>query len=569
MCSDSRKLNLAGLLALLGILALTAAGCSSSAASNVLPPSQQIFRNPLVPNSIDIATMDPAKTQDFYSAVPVALVYPALLVLDANSTPTPWAATAMPTYDAAANTYTFKVRPGMKWTDGTPIDANTFAYSINRALSPCTASPLTYYLYPIKDAQAFSTEACGSDGVSVKGKIGSLIGDSLMVPDNETLVIKLNAPAPYFLDAITYPISDAQPEQLISKYGNKDWTNHLAGFGGNLYNVKLWDHTGNLDLAANPGFWGTQPKLREVDFKIYQTGDAAYATYLQGNLDLGPQPPPASDFKAAKARADYHVVPYLAIEYLQPNWKQAPFDDVRVRQAFDLALNKTVLANQVLQGRDVASNHIVPQGMYGFDSTLTGPDGTSNLTGNVAKATALMQAYANDKCSGQFSKCPQVTVLNDNTPTAETLTQAMVVMWQTAFPQYPIKAQFIDFNTMIQQIYSSTPPQFFAIGWSADYPDPQDWLSLQFSAVSINNVGFVNVPQANTLMAQADTDLNPTTRAQEYNQAEQLLVNAGAWIPLYQQATEYNVPTYVHNLEFNSLGSIPLSSWQQIYMTAH
>ena len=70
-------------------------------------------------------------------------------------------------------------------------------------------------------------------------------------------------------------------------------------------------------------------------------------------------------------------------------------------------------------------------------------------------------------------------------------------------------------------------------------------------------------------MAKADTDLNPATRAQEYNQAEQLLVNAGAWIPLYQETTQYNLQPYVHGLDYNSLGEIPMSSWQQIYLTSH
>ena len=234
MHSDSRKLSLAGVLVLLGMLALTVAGCGSSTAG-ALPPAQQIFRYPLNPASIDVATMDPALTQDFYSFVPVSLVFPGLLTLDANSTPQPWAAQSMPVFDASTDTYTFTVRPGLRWTDGTPIDANTFAYSINRAESPCTASPLTYYLFPIKDAQAFSTETCSSDGVTVKGNIPTLIGDSLLVPNSLTLVIKLAAPAPYFLAAMCYPTTYAQPEQLINKYGLKNWTAHLTengGFGG-------------------------------------------------------------------------------------------------------------------------------------------------------------------------------------------------------------------------------------------------------------------------------------------------------------------------------------------------
>ncbi len=569
MHSDSRKLSLAGVLVLLGMLALTVAGCGSSTAG-ALPPAQQIFRYPLNPASIDVATMDPALTQDFYSFVPVSLVFPGLLTLDANSTPQPWAAQSMPVFDASTDTYTFTVRPGLRWTDGTPIDANTFAYSINRAESPCTASPLTYYLFPIKDAQAFSTETCSSDGVTVNGKIPTLIGDSLLVPNSLTLVIKLAAPAPYFLAAMCYPTTYAQPEQLINKYGLKNWTAHLTengGFGGSLYKVTLWDHKGNLDLVTNSDFWGTPPKLHEIELKIYQDEAAEYNTYLAGGLDLGI--PSASQYKQATERTDFHEVPFLDTEYLQPTWTTAPFNDVRVRQAFDLALNKQVLADQVLQGKDTPTNHIVPQGMYGYDPNLTGPDGTTSLTGNVAKATALMQSYANDKCGGKIAHCAPVTLSASNDPALDTLSQAMLVMWQNAFPGYRINTQVEDFNTLVSQIYSAKPPQFYIIGWAADYPDPQDFLSLQFGPSSLNNTGFVNVPAANTLMTQADMDLNPATRTQEYNQAEQLLVDQGAWIPVYQAKTPYNQPTYLHGLEYNSLQEIPLSSWQSIYLTAH
>ena len=79
-------------------------------------------------------------------------------------------------------------------------------------------------------------------------------------------------------------------------------------------------------------------------------------------------------------------------------------------------------------------------------------------------------------------------------------------MWQQAFPGYPIKTQFVDFNTLLSLIYSPNAPQIFGIGWVADYPDPQDWLSLQFGNGAINNTGSVNVPAANALMAQADVE---------------------------------------------------------------
>jgi peptide/nickel transport system substrate-binding protein/oligopeptide transport system substrate-binding protein len=560
-----RTLSLSGLIAFLGLLAIIVAGCGSGSNGGVRPDAQQILRYPLDAASSDIKTMDPALNQDFYSYYPISLVFPGLMTLDANGTPQPWAAASAPTFDQTANTYTFKVRSGLKWSDGTPIDANTFAYSINRSLSPCTGSLVTYYLFPIKNAQAFSTEKCGTDGVSVVGPIKSLIGDSLLVPDNQTLVIKLGAPAPYFLQALCYPTAMAQPQELINQYGIKDWTNHLVGFGGNLFNVKLWDHKGHIDLVRNDGFWGAKPKLREVDFTVYKTTAALYADYLDGRLDEGRSP--ADQYKQSKARSDFHEVPYLGIGYYQPNWAKAPFNNLDARQAFAEAIDKQIIADNVLQGADVPTYHIVPQGMYGYDPNLVGPDGTTSVSGNVTAAKAAMAKYVAEACGGKITTCTPVTLYDTNDPVTQTEDQAVVAMWQNAFPGYPINTQFLDFNSLLTLIYSANAPQIFGIGWSADYPDPQDWLSLQFAPGSINNTGNVNVPAANTLMAQADTNLDPTSRAQEYNQAEQLLVTDVAWISMYQEKTRYNLPTYVHNFAFDSLATIPLATWQSIYLT--
>jgi oligopeptide transport system substrate-binding protein len=578
-----RKFSVPGFLVLVGVMAVLVAGCgTSSSGATPLPDSQQIFRIPLNANSTDIKTMDPAQVQDYYSYFPVSLVFPAMLVLSAQGTPEPWAAAAMPTFDASTNTYTFKIRPNLKWSDGTPIDANTFAYSINRALSPCTGSPVTYYLFALKDAPAFATQTCASDGVTVKGKIASLIGDSITVPDNLTLNLQLSAPAPYFLEAICYPTADAQPQQLIQQYGPKNWTAHLTGFGGNMYKLQEWNHTGDVILVRNDSFWGTKPKLREVDFKVYQTVTAEYSDYLDGKLDQGA--PPVSQYKTSKTRSDFHEEGALWINYYQPVWTKAPFNNVDVRQAFDLALNKDVLANQVNAGTVIPSNHIVPQGMPGYDNGLVGPDGTASTSGNVADATKLMDTYATTNCPGykagsdQFNTCTPVKLVDSNDPQVVTADQAAVAMWQAAFPGLKITTQFTDFNTLISLIYGPNVPQIYGIAWIADYPDPQDWLSLQFAPTAINNAGFVVDPTANALMAKADQDLG-SDRMSLYNQAEQSLVTQVAWITLSQQKLFWNIPTYVHNFTLTSQGLLPLGgaggtagtgpSWETIFLSSH
>src|SRR5262249_37956246 len=256
---------------------------------------KQVLRRYIVANKLDVKTLDPAIVTDFYSFFPIYLTFPALLTTNDKLETIPWAADGAPSLDTTGTVYTFKVRPGLKWSDGTAIDANTFAYSINRAINPCTASPVgASYLSPIKDATTFGfSETCGADGKTVSGKIPTLIGDSLVVTDPQTLQITLTQPAPFFLEAMTYPTSFAQPQQLIDQFGNKEWTNHLTdngGFGGNLFKVKQWNHQGSLVLTRNDAFWGTKPILREIDFKIYKDGDTEYADYQTGQLDVGSPP---------------------------------------------------------------------------------------------------------------------------------------------------------------------------------------------------------------------------------------------------------------------------------------
>lgn len=580
------------LAACLGIsLLLSSCSPGPSQQPSPLPPSQQVLRLGLVTGGNDINTLDPAQSSSFGSGSGfiTSLIFPPLLTEDDRLNLEPWAATSMPTFDPAANTYTFKIRSGLTWSDGTPIDASTYAYSLNRSLSPCTASGVAFNLYQIKDAQAFSPEFCGSDGVTIKGKIQSLIGDSITVPDRQTLIIKLAAPAPYFLVALTTPVAFAQPEQLIDRYGPHAWIEHLTdygGFGGNLFQVTSWNHKkGTLDLAtclsrcgASSG-WGTHPAappLRNLEVHFYQTTQDEQAAYQAGVLDVGALPSTTYDtlglvstsLSAGPGFTSLQV-PTLQITSLQLNWAKPPFTDLRVRQAFALALNKDDLAK--LLGL-FPTNHIVPQGMPGYDSKLVGPDETMHTTGNVPLARQLLQSYADDFCHGQFSKCPPVFMLNcfgGDSQYYLAAVQEAILMWQRAFPGYPVSGATESIcGGLLVPFGSPSPvlPQVFSVLWTADYADAQDWLSLQFGRDAINNVGSVDVPTANALLAEADQTLDPTERTALYNQAEQLLVSNGAWIPIGQSLTYYTVRSSVAGFALTGLGYPSLDQWYGIQM---
>ena len=571
MQSHVRKWSFSGLIVLIGTIALLVSACggggSTSSGGSAAPDSQQVLHDVLTPGSNDIATLDPGLVQDAYSIVPINLVFPPLVTLDAKLDVVPWAASAAPTISSDGMTYTFSIRSGLKFSDGEPIDANAFAYSMNRALDPCTASPVAYYLSSIKDAATFNGESCKNGTVS--GSIPTLVGDSIVVKDPQTLVITLQQPAAYFLEAMTYPTSYAVPQNMIKQYGAK-WIDHLAdgsGFGGNLYKVTKWDHNGSLVLDRNTTFWGTQPKLREIQYTIYKSVETQYNAYLAGQNDRGV--PPSTQYPAAKAKPDFHETGILQIDYYAMNFKDAPFDDLRMRQAFDLAIDRKALATSVLHGTVIPSYHIVPQGMPGYNSSLTMPDNSQSLTGNPTMATQLEQQYVQQKCGGNAASCPPVTLtITTGSQDIQNEAEAALAMWQKAFPGYPIKIATTDFNTLLGDL-AARKVQFWAIAWIADYPDPQDWLSLQFLPTAQYNDGNVNVPDASTLMTKADGEQDQTQRMKDYNAAEQLLVTNVAWMSTDQAKAFYEVRSYVNGYTFDAQGDVPLPQWQTLYIASH
>jgi oligopeptide transport system substrate-binding protein len=176
-----------------------------------------------------------------------------------------------------------------------------------------------------------------------------------------------------------------------------------------------------------------------------------------------------------------------------------------------------------------------------------------------------MTAYAADKCSGDLSKCtPIVFTITANRPTTALVAQAMLQQWQTAFPNLPITIATIDRALQIK----STTLMLTNGSWGADYPDPQDFTSLLVTKGTPYNKGFVNVPEADAILAKADVSNDVTGRLAQYQQAEQLYVNQGAWMTYAQPLASYTVRNTVANFSFNASTTTSSSMWQEAYIKA-
>lgn len=562
--------SLVGSLLLFLLVALTAASCGTTSrpkAPQPLPDAQQILREALFSGHTgsggapDIATYDPAMATDQASTSVATLIYPSLVALDSRLNVRLWAAESM---DISPNglTITFHLRSGMRFSDGEPINAQTFAFALNRALDPCVQAPLAWYLYPISGAAAFNQEACVApqqDGIA--GPVLTLIGiDQPINPvDPLTLQLTLAQPAMRLLTALAEPIAFAVPQKMVQQYG-ADWTSHLTdhgGIGGGLFALTRTPAQGGLLLTRNASFWGAAPRLRQINYSVYSDNARGMAQassdYQAGKLDIGY--PSADQVAAAPKSANVQSAPQLRVVYLGLNWHDAPFTDERMRQAFALAIDKQTIATQRLRGEVIPTNHIVPEGLTSYNPALVGPDSSQKLTGAPAEAVNLAQAFASSACGGSYAHCPLITL---ETPAEDAnfsdVAADIARMWQAVAPGYPLTIR-VEPAALVKQREASGEAQFYLDEWVADYPDTQNALG-RFTANAPGVSGSVNLPDANALLARAEAEQDPTQRAKDYQAAEQLLVSAVAVVPLYQEEFFWQTATRAQNVAFDPRGQM-------------
>jgi peptide/nickel transport system substrate-binding protein/oligopeptide transport system substrate-binding protein len=569
------KLTLPGAAVLLGTLGLLAAGCGTPANTGPKLAASQVFQyNFPTGGSGDIATMDPDIVGDANSATVIAMTYDGLVTQKADLSVEPWGATSWE-ISPDGLTYTFHIRPGQSFSNGTPVTSKNYAYSMDRTLNPCLASGVAYYLWELKDGSAFSNEKCvGGAPAAAAGQttpvISTLIGDSIQTPDNNTLVLTLAQPAAYFLEALTYPCSYAlDPSVIGNDITSEKWTDTLTqgttgqGTSGMFY-VSQWDHqAGKLVLKVNPHWWGKKPTLTEVDFTEFKSSDTAYKAYQAGQFDVG-FPTPAL-LAAAKTQPDFHQVGTLTYFGIDFNWKKAPFDNLDARVAFCLAINRDQLNTSILKGADTPHWNIVTKGMPGYNPNVTGPDGVTSTTGDQAKATSHWQAYT---ATLGGKSAPAVSYLYVTGSTAsQQLAEALQAQWQQALGvNVALKGE--DFNTYLSDSGSGNYI-ISRFGWLDDYPDAQDFLTLLFDTKAQYNSQGASVPAADALMEAADANSNQAQRITNYNQAEQMLINQVATCPLYQGNSNYQVRSYVHGFFIEAGAQTPNDAWQSMYIAAH
>jgi len=570
----SKKFLIGFLPTLLCLVAIFTVACGGStqpttATHAKAAANKQVFVSGAQVGNEDLYSFDPALAPDAFSAYAIDLVFTGLVETDDKLNVK---AQLAQSWDISPDhlTYTFHLRSGLKFSDGTPLTSTDVAYSIDRALQPATqSSTAPYYLRYVKDADKLGA-----------GKIKTLIGDSIMTPDPGTVVIVASSPIAFFLQTLTFQCAFVVEKSLITKWG-KTWTDHLGdgtGGGDGPFTVQSYVHKKQIVFVPNPNYEGAHPQLKQVIFPFYKVADTAYPAYQVNQIDATGIP--TVHYTQDKTRSDFHTGPLLAINYYTMNYLKKPFDNTHIRQAFELAINKDLIVKSIWKDTFIATNHIVPQGLYGYNPNLTGPAGVKGTAGDPAMAKQLFQQGLQEE-GMTVATLPAITLTYSSAGSQDVRNEvaAMQQMWQTALG-VSVKTDDIEINKLFadEGLGSNNPLMFYTgPAWLTDYNDPEDWTTLQFDkGASQNGMSFgqnkgpdaAAQQQLQGQMEQADVTQDPTARVQLYNTIEQQLVNYVAWFPMEQQILFYLQKPCVQGLPTtNPSGLTPPDDWGSVFIS--
>ena len=462
----------------------------------------------------DPPTLDPHLTTDATSAAIIIEVFGGLVTIDPDLNIVPDLATWDINPDGTI--YTFHIREDAKFHNGKPITANDFKWSLDRASNPSTAAPVVdQYLGDIVGVK----ERLKGDATEVTG---------VRVIDDHTLEIKIDAPKSYFLAKLTYPTAFVLDIENVQS--GRRWFREPNGSGP----FKLDEYVPGevLVLSRNENYHLGPPLLEKVRFilsggtsMLMYENDEIHITGV-GIADLDRILDPSSSLNAELMQAP----PQFSTDYIGMNVKEPPFDDPKVRQALNYAIDKQVISQDVLAGLVIPAQGILPPDFPAFSSGLEG------YTYDPERARQLLRESKYGENMDDFPRIILTTAGSFGSSVGLDL-EVILEMWRQNLG-IEVLVQQTEFATYLQDLVKRRF-QMFQIGWIADYPDPENFLDLLFHSESSNNhTGYSNA-NVDDLLEKARVENREDLRFELYNQAEQMIVDDAPWIPLWYSGEQY------------------------------
>ncbi len=470
----------------------------------------------------DPITLDPACASDASSAEYIVEIFSGLVSFDRDLNLVPDIAEK---WDVSADgkVYTFHLRTNVLFHDRSRrVAAGDFKFSLERSLNPDTQSTV---------GEVYLDDIVGMDEF-IAGRDTEVSG--IKVVDENTLEITIKAPNALFLDKLTYPTAYVVDRNEVKDATcfEGDWTRKPNGTGA--FKLKEWELGQRIVLEANSAYHlEPKPALAQVTYLL--AGGSPMTMYENDEIDLtgvgindiervrDPNEPLNKEYSESDA---------LDVYYIGFNTTEAPFDDPKVRQALAMAVDKDLLANDILAELVTPATGVLPPGMPGYNKGLDGlpfdPDEAQRLLDDAGGPDILNDVVL--LTSGQGASPSDVL-------------EAIVAMWEENLG-VTVTIEQEEFGLFLRDLDQANF-QMFSLGWIADYPDPQNFLDIKFHSDSSNNEALYSNSKVDDLLDKGRVEEDQAARFKLYQQAEEIIVEDSPWIPLYHSKANVLIKPYV------------------------
>ena len=413
-------------------------------------------------------------------------------------------------------TYTFTIRDGWNWSDGTPVTAGDYEYAFKRIADPATAAPMAYRIYVIEGAQAVN-----------QGESSDLSTIGVTAIDDRTLEIKLTAPAAWFLSSLA-SIGHAVPQWTIEEFGAA-WTNPENVVVNGPYRLTRLDEGDVAVLEANPSYYDADKvAIQRVNLFDVSQESTALALYEDGLLHTVSVPATDLDriMNDPELSQQYYNAPGTVLYYYDFNALREPFDDVLVRQAFAAATDKQAIVDFVTRGGEIVANTITPPGSFGHVPN----DAGIGIPFDPERAQELLAEAGHAGGAG----IPTITLAFNASETHSRIAQAIQQMWQQTLG-VQVELQSVEGATY-SQTAADGAYNVWRMGWGMDYPDANN-VHAELFTTAVGAAALYHNPEYDRLIAEAAVEQDNDRRAELYREAERLLVQEDAVVmPIYWSA---------------------------------
>ncbi len=441
---------------------------------------------------------------------------------------------------------TFHMQPEGRWSNGEPVTAHDFVWSWRRALDPAMGNLYAYMLYPVLNAEAYAT-----------GKIDDpeLLGVRAL--DDMTLEVTLNEPTPYFLQLLDHYSSFAVPRATVEKFGAATdrftrWTRVGNIVSNGAFQLREWHLNRRIVVEKNPHYWDADAvRLNGVVFYPTENIVSEERMFRVNQLHVS-NDVPLSKFPAYRKLKDSPFIeaPYLGTYFYLLNTRRPPLDDVRVRRALSLAVDRESLTRNVLYGSNQPAYAITPPGTLGYQ-----PPRLFSFDPEQARQLLAEAGYPNGK------GWPGLELIYNTSESHRKIAVALQQMWKDVL-NISVTLANQEWKVYLDSV-SEMDFQIARRGWIGDYVDPNNFLDMYITDGGNNNTGFSDPVYDEMILRKAPQAANQEERFAIFHEAETRLMEQMPIIPIYTYSSKHLVHPSVRGMPSNLMDFV---NWKYVYL---